>query len=67
MAYFITDDDSTKGKDPNINIVNGLHDIKRKTSVNVLVFNYTNKHIMFNKGQYIGLLEPAIEDSANSD
>ena len=30
MAYFITDDDSTKGKDPNINIINGLHDIKRK-------------------------------------
>ena len=28
MVFFITDDDSTKGKDPNINIVNGLHDIK---------------------------------------
>ena len=23
MAYFITDQDSTKGRDPNINIVNG--------------------------------------------
>ena len=31
MPYFITDDDSTKGKDPNINIVNSLHDIKGKT------------------------------------
>ena len=30
IAYFITDDDSTKGKDPNINIVNGLHDITGK-------------------------------------
>ena len=67
MAYFITNDDSTKGKDPNINIVNGLHDIKGKTSVNVLASNYTNKHITFNKGEYIGCLEPAIEDSANSD
>ena len=65
MAYFITNDDSTKGKDPNMNIVNGLHDIKGKTSVNVLVSNYTNKHVMFNKGEYIGCLEPAIEDSAN--
>ena len=67
MAYFITNDDSTKDKDPNINIINGLHDIKGKTSVHVLVSNYTNKHVMFNKGEYIGCLEPAIEDSVNSD
>ena len=67
MAYFITNDDSTKGKDPNINIINGLHDIKGKTSVNVLVSNYTNKHVTLNKVEYIGCLEPAIEDSANSD
>ena len=43
MAYFITNDDSTKGKDPNINIINGLHDIKGKTSVKVLVSNYTKQ------------------------
>ena len=67
MAYFITDDDSTEGKDPNINIINGVHDIKGKTSVNVLVFNYTNKHVTFNKEEYKGCLEPAIGDSANSD
>ena len=67
MAYFITNDDSTKGKDPNINIINSLHNIKRKTFVNILVSNYTNKHIMFNKREYIGCLEPAIEDSVNSD
>ena len=30
MAYFIMNDDSTKGKDPNINIINGLQDIKGK-------------------------------------
>ena len=30
MAYFITDEDSTKGTPPNINIINGLHDIKGK-------------------------------------
>ena len=43
MAYFISDQDSTKGKDPNINIMNGTHNIKGKTSVNILVSNYTNK------------------------
>ena len=62
MAYFITDDNSTKVRDPNINIINGIHKIKGKTSVNILVSNYTNKHITFNKGEYIGCLEPAITD-----
>ena len=45
LAYFITDKDSMKGRNPNINIINGIHNIKGKTSVNVLVSNYTNKHI----------------------
>ena len=67
MAYFITDDNSTKGRDPNINIINGIHKIKGKTSVNILVSNYTNKHITFNKGEYIGLFEPAIMDDTTID
>ena len=40
MAYSITDQDSTKGRDPNINIINSIHNIKGKTSVNILVSNY---------------------------
>ena len=67
MAYFITDEVSTKGRDPNINIINDIHNIKGKTSVNILVSNYTNKHIEFNKGEYIGCLEPAIDDSITND
>ena len=62
MAYFISDQDSTKGKDPNINIINGIHNIKGKTSVNVPVSTYTNNHITFIKWQYAGHLEPTIED-----
>ena len=46
-------------RDQNINIINGIHKIKGKTSVNILVSNYTNKHITFNKGEYIGHPEPA--------
>ena len=61
MAYFITDENSTKGRDPNINIISGIHCIKGKTSVNILVSNYANNHIKFNKG------EPAITDSISSD
>ena len=62
-AYFISNQDSTKGKDPNINIIKCIHNIKGKTSVNILVSNYTNKHITFNKGEYVGHLEPTIEDT----
>ena len=60
MAYFLTDDSTPKGKDPNISIINGIHKIKGKTSVNILVSNYTNKHLTFHKGEYIGHLEPAV-------
>ena len=35
MAYFLTDDDSTKGRDPNINIIINIHNMKEKTSVNI--------------------------------
>ena len=47
--YIISNQDSTKGKDPNINIINSICNIKGETSVNILVSNYTNKHITFNK------------------
>ena len=60
MAYFLTDDSTPKGRDPNINIITGIHKIKGKTSVNILVSNYTNKHLTFHKGEYIGHLEPAV-------
>ena len=65
IAYFLTDDSTPKGKDPNINIIDGIHKIKGKTSVNILVSNYTNKHLTFHKGEYIGHLEPAVLDSTD--
>ena len=67
MAYFITDNNTSKGRDPNINIINGIHKIKGRTSVNILVSNYTNKHLIFHKGEYIGHLEPAIIDDTTID
>ena len=66
MAYFLTGDRSPKGKDPNINIIDGIHKIKGKTSVNILVVsNYTNKHLTFHKGEYIRHLEPVVLDSTD--
>ena len=67
MAYFITDDNTPKGKDPNINIISSIHKIKGKTSVNVLVSNYTNKHLPFHKGEYVRHLEPAVMDNNTID
>ena len=57
-AHFIADDSTHKGKDPNINIIDGIHKIKDRSTVNVIVSNYTNKHLTFHKGKYIGHLEP---------
>ena len=67
MVYFITDNNITQGRDPNINIINSIHKIKGKTSVNILVSNYTNKHITFNKGEYVGHLDPTIPDDTTID
>ena len=62
MAYVITDENSTKGRDPKINIINDIHKIKGKTSLNIIVSNYNNKHITFNKAEYKGCLESTIID-----
>ena len=63
MAYFIKDDNTPKAKDPNINIISSIDKIKGKTSVNVLVSNYTNKQLTFHKGEYVRHLEPAVMDN----
>ena len=64
-AHFIMDDSTLKGKDPNINIIDGIHKIKDRSTVNVIVSNYTNKHLTFHKGEYIGHLEPLALDSTD--
>ena len=63
--HILTDDITPKGKDPNINIIDSIHKIKGKTSLNILVSNYTNKHLTFHKGEYIEHLEPAVLDSTD--
>ena len=67
MAYFITDDNTSKGRDSNINIINSIHKIKGRTSVNTLVSNNTNKHLTFHKGEYVRHLEPAVIDDTTID
>ena len=62
MAYFIMDNNTSKGRDLNVNIISSIHKIKGRTSVNILVSNYTNKHLTFHKGEYVRHLEPAVMD-----
>ena len=64
-AHFVTDDSTPKGQDPNVNIIDGIHKIKDRTAVNILISNYTNKHLTFLKGEYIGHLEPMVLDSTD--
>ena len=47
--------------------VNSIHKIKGRTSANILVSNYTNKHLTFHKGEYIRHLEPAVNDDTTID
>ena len=63
IAHLVTDDNTHKGKDPNINIIDGIHKIKDRSMIHIIVSNYTNKHLTFHKGEYIGHLEPLELDS----
>ena len=67
MAYFIKDDNTSKGRDPNVNIISSINKIKGKTFVNILVSNYINKHLTFHNGEYIGHLKPAVIDDSTME
>ena len=62
-AHFVMDDSMPKGRDPNINIIDGIYKIKDRSTINILISNYTNKHLTFHKGEYIGHLELIVLDS----
>ena len=42
--------------------MDGIHNIKGRTYVNVFVSNYTNKHVTFNKEEHVGYWEMPIEN-----
>ena len=61
MAHFISNQHTNKGLDPNIYVIDGIYNIKGRSTLYILVVNYTNSHDTFNKGQYIGHMEPPID------
>ena len=53
-------------QDPNIHIIDGIHNIRERTYVNVFISNYTSKHITFNDGEHVGYVELPTEDCNRS-
>ena len=50
--------------DTEVRLVDGVHDISRNSTLQVLVINNSNHHVNFPKGMKIGHLEPPIDDLA---
>ena len=61
MLYLISNQHVNKRLDPNIHAIDRIYNIKDRSVLHVLVANYTNKHVNFNKGQCIGHIEPSID------
>ena len=48
--------------DPEVKLIDGVHDISCNVTLQVLVINNSNQHVNFPKGMKIGHLEPPIDD-----
>ena len=57
-AHFVTDDTTHKGKDPNINIIDGIHKIKDRSTIHVIVSNYTKNTSPFIRVNTLDVLSP---------
>ena len=60
MACFI----GSQYTDTEVRLIDGVHDISRSATLQVLVINNSNQHVNFPKGMKIGHLEPPIDDLA---
>ena len=61
VGYFISNQHTNKGLDPSIHVIDGTYNIKGRSTSHILVANYTNKHVIFNKGKCIGHIETSID------
>ena len=48
--------------DPEVKLIDGVHDISDSATLQVLVINNSNQHVNFPKGMKIGHLEPPIDE-----
>ena len=58
MGYIISNQHLNRKSDQNIHVLDGIYNIKDKWTLHDLVANYTHKHVMSSKGQYVGHIEP---------
>ena len=42
ITYFISNHHTNKGLDPNIHVIDGIYNIKGRSTLHILVANYTN-------------------------
>ena len=47
--------------DPSIHVIDGIYNIKDRSTLHVFESNYINKHVTFNEGQCIGHVEASID------
>ena len=48
--------------DPEVKLIDGVHDISHNATLQVLLINNSNQHMNFPKGMKIGHLEPLIDE-----
>ena len=61
VGYFISNQPINRKLDPSIHVLDGIYNIKDKLTLHVLVANYTNKHVTFNKGQCTDHVESSFD------
>ena len=61
VGYFISNQHHNSKLDPNIHVLYGIYNINDRLTLCILVSNYTNKHVTFNKGQCISHIEQSID------
>ena len=61
LKDLISNQDTKKGLDPNIHVIDGIYNIKGRSTLHIHVANYANKHVTCNKGQCIDHMEQSID------
>ena len=59
--YLISDQHLNRKLNPNIHVLDGIYNIKDKSTLCILVANYTDKHVTFSKGRCRGHEESPID------
>ena len=62
IEYLISNQHINRRLDPRIHMIDGIYNIKDRSTFHIHVANYTKKHVTLNKGQCIGHTDPSNHD-----